>query len=158
MSAIVISRFKKTNLQNYSYTTNISRQSFELSTSIKSAALSSIYVSSYIIFFSALLGVIFLICNTDLSKIAFAVIFEIGNATAIISKSKNITNVLSFALTGFALGFSGISVFMQALAYLPSEISKKELLGYKLIQGALCGLFAALFYHICSSCFFIIPR
>lgn len=146
ISAIVMCIFIRSKFQKTSDFDNISKQRFDLSLSIKSSALSSLYVSSYIIFFSALLGLIRSICKNDFLNIAFATVLEIGNAIFVISKSKALSHVFAFTLSGFALGFSGISVFMQAASYLPSEIKKARLLGYKLIQGAISAVCATVLY------------
>lgn len=141
MCILVRSKFEKT--PNFD---NISRQRFDLNLSIKSSALSSLYVSSYIIFFSALLGFLRSICKNVFLNITFATVLEIGNAVFVISKTKILSRVFAFTLSGFALGFSGISVFMQAASYIPPEISKAKLLGYKLIQGAISAVCAAVLY------------
>ena len=148
LSAAFIATFTKPNKQKNQNIANIPRQKFELSLSIKSAAISSIYISSYIIFFSAVLGLVFHLCKIEWLNIIFASVLEIGNATAIISRSKIIPVILRPALAAFSLGFSGISVFMQSASYLPPEISKRKLLGYKLIQGALSAFLATILYYI----------
>ena len=145
-STVSIGLLSKRKEQKSLKSDNISRQRFDLSLSIKSAALSSIYVSSYIIFFSGVLGIVSSFCKNELLKILFSSVLEIGNAASVISKSKLLSPILSIALTSFALGFSGLSVFMQAVSYLPPEISKGKLLGYKLIQGAISAVFTIVLY------------
>ena len=146
LSAVAVGFLAKQKRHKSKNISNISRQSFDLSLSIKSAALSSIYVSSYIIFFSGVLGIVSSFCKSELLKILFSSVLEIGNAASVISKSKILSPASSITLTSFALGFSGLSVFMQAVSYLPPEISKGKLLGYKLIQGAISAVCAIALY------------
>ena len=149
LSATVIGVFTKDKEEKSSNVDDITRQKFDLSLSIRSAALSSIYVSSYIIFFSGILGVIACFCKNELLGLVFSLFLEIGNAASVISASTRLSLLSSVVLTSFALGFSGLSVFMQAASYLPPEVSKAKLLRYKLIQGALSAVFA-----ITLNCFF----
>ena len=148
LSAVSIGILTKLSRHKTQNTANIPGQKFDLSLSIKSAAISSIYISSYIIFFSAILGLVLHLCKIECLNIIFATVLEIGNATSIISRSEIIPKILLPALAAFSLGFSGISVFMQSLSYLPPEISKRKLLGYKLIQGAMSAFFATVICYI----------
>ena len=118
----------------------ISRQSFSLVESIKNAALSSLNVMAYIVFFSALTSLVSVITNNSFVTTIFSVFFEVGNAVNSISKIENIDKPLCLSLIGFALGFSGLSVHLQAFSFLPREVSKKRYLFMKLIQAVICAL------------------
>ena len=118
----------------------ISRQSFSLVESIKNAALSSLNVMAYIVFFSALTSLVSVITNNSFVTTIFSVFFEVGNAVNSISKIENIDKPLCLSLIGFALGFSGLSVHLQAFSFLPREVSKKKYLFMKLIQAVICAL------------------
>lgn len=114
---------------------------FNLVSSVKGAAYSSIGISAYIIFFSALLGIVRALWESEAVTVAFAVFLEIGNASSLIAGA-SLENTVSLALTGFALGFSGFSVHMQAFSLLPEEISRKKYILMKLMQGALAAAIA----------------
>ena len=123
-----------------SKTQDVIEQKFNLSESIKHAGFSSLVVSSYIIFFSIIIKVIsFFIKNQTLISIISSFL-EIGNATYLIS-SLNFTNpLLQYCLIGFSIGFSGLSVHLQAFSLLPPNISKKSYFLSKISQGILCAL------------------
>ena len=120
---------------------------FELVTSIKNAAYTSIGISSYIIFFSALLGIIDAIFGSYEITLFLSLFFEVGNAASLLAKSSLLPHV-SLSLTAFALGFSGLSVFMQAKSLLPEDISMKKYIIMKLIQGTISALIALLIINL----------
>ena len=106
---------------------NISRQKFNLVDSIKNAGLTSITVSSYVIFFSA---IIYALKNSPLLASAL----ELCSAVKIISESPfNVNQKL--VLTAFSLGFSGLSVHLQAFSFMGNEVKKLRYILMKLTQG-----------------------
>ena len=111
---------------------NISRQKFNLIESIKNAGLTSITVSSYVIFFSA---VIHVVKNSPL----LAPYLELCSAVEIISKSSFNTSQ-KLALIAFSLGFSGLSVHMQSFSFMGDRVKKSRYLLMKLAQGLLSSL------------------
>ncbi len=140
LSAIAIGALFATKTENSKIHSEISEQKFDLVVSIKNAGVSCLTVSSYIIFFSAVLGVLGAIINNDVILALLAPFFEIGNATTIIAKSTFLSPAFSIMLTGFALGFSGLSVHLQALSLVPNELSKKQYFLMKTAQGILCSV------------------
>ena len=138
ISAIIVGIiFRRKN--TISHNTNvISKQTFDLVESIKNAALSSLNVAAYIVFFSALTGLISVITNSIGVTTIFSALFEVGNAVNSISKLSNIDTNIRLSLIGFALGFSGFSVHLQAFSFLPREVSRTKYLFMKLIQGIIC--------------------
>ncbi len=123
-------------------------QNFNLSKSIKSAGMSSITVSAYIIFFSMLTGLITAAFQNEVLTALLSCLLEVGNATKILSNGSVFSPALSFALIAFSLGFSGISVFMQAESYLPTEICRIKILVMKIAEGVLSAIFAALIFIV----------
>ena len=111
---------------------NISRQKFNLVESIKNAGLTSITVSSYVIFFSAIICVV---KNSPL----LAPYLELCSAVEIISKSSFNTSQ-KLALIAFSLGFSGLSVHMQSFSFMGDRVKKSRYLLMKLTQGLLSSL------------------
>ena len=141
ISGFFLSR-KSTKSEN---TAIISKQKFDLISSIKNAGFSSLAIASYIIFFSGVIGLTSaLIKNKTLTTI-FSTFFEVGNSTNLIAKSHLFSPALSLSLIAFALGFSGLSVHMQAFSFLPKDISKKHYLLTKLIIGLLSAAMAFCF-------------
>jgi hypothetical protein len=107
---------------------------FSLSGSIKNSAISCIYVSSYITFFSIFVGLIKSFFQNNIFSLILISFLEIGNAASIISKELT-RSTISLPLTAFALGFSGISVYMQALCFSPSNAKNSHYIKMKLTEG-----------------------
>lgn len=115
-------------------------ETFSLADAIKNSALSCIYVSAYIIFFSLLIA-IFRSLNIATPLILFLASFlEIGTATSLISKSN--IGWLSIPLTAFSLAFSGVSVYMQTLCF-AHEGRCKNYIKIKFTEGLIAFIIAA---------------
>lgn len=146
ISASVISglllSFKSSESKN---TAIISRQKFDLVSSIKDAGLSSLAIASYIIFFSGVIGLTSALIKSKALVTIFSTFFEVGNSTNLIIKSHLFPPVISLSLIAFSLGFSGLSVHLQAFSFLPKEISKKRYILTKLLIGLLSASIAFCF-------------
>ena len=138
LSSFVIGIFTKSDNTNFEYSKDNEEQTFNLSLTVKNAIYSSLNVSAYIIFFSALLGIFYAITKNAVLTTLISPFFEIGNAAMLISDSKILSPGVSYSLTAFSLGFSGLSVFMQAMSFLPKEISRVKIFFAKLLQGIIC--------------------
>ena len=114
-------------------------QNFTLVDSIKNAGLASISISSYIIFFSTAIGLVRSITDSEIIILIFSSLSEVGNAASAITKSSYLPPVCSYGLLGFSLGFSGLSVHLQAMSFIPPEVSKKRYLIMKILQGIFAG-------------------
>ena len=114
-------------------------QNFTLVDSIKNAGLASISISSYIIFFSTAIGLARSITDSEIIILIFSSLSEVGNAASAITKSTYLPPVCSYGLLGFSLGFSGLSVHLQAMSFIPPEVSKKRYLIMKILQGIFAG-------------------
>ncbi len=123
------------------------RTKFSLVTSIKNAAYTSIGISAYIIFFSALLGIIDALFVSPEITLIFSLFLEIGNAASLLAKSQ-LNSATSLALTAFALGFSGISVHMQARSLLPNGIYMKKYIIMKLVVGVAAAAITLLIFNV----------
>lgn len=138
ISAITVGILFRAKQNISSYSSVILRQKFDLISSIKNAGVSSLTISSYIVFFCALLGVVSAISDNAIFTAIISCFLEIGNASNIIIKSAHLTSRLKLILLGFALGFSGFSVHLQGFAFLPENFGKCEYIFKKLIQGLIC--------------------
>ncbi len=116
---------------------------YSLVDSVKSAGLNTLYICSFITFFSVLLGLLKKILPSSIYLYAVPFL-EVGNASKILSES-HINPVKSLLLTSFAISFSGISVFLQAKSFLPKEISVKKYTLAKIMQGCISALIAYIF-------------
>lgn len=132
ISAIVcgtVFREKEIKIQKAS---NISRQKFSLVESIKNAGLTSITISSYVIFFSA---VIYVLKKSPL----IASVLELCSAVKIISESQFSVNQ-KLVLIAFSLGFSGLSVHLQAFSFMGARVKKSRYFLMKITQGLLSAI------------------
>lgn len=133
----IIFRIKPSKIQN---SKNNERQKFDLIESIKAAGISSITVSSYIIFFSTIIGVASAVVNSPIALSIISVFLEVGSACSVIAGVHSVLGDFTLPLISFSLSFSGMSVFMQAFSILPSFVSKKGYLLKKLFQGILSAI------------------
>ena len=122
----------------------ISKTKFNLAASIKKSGYTAISISSFIIFFSVVLGVLKAFIKNEYICSVLSAFFEIGNASDTIIFS-SIPYTAKLPLLGFALGFSGLSVLMQVVGVVSdSKISCKTYFLQKTLQGVLCALIALL--------------
>ena len=116
-------------------------QSFSFTDSVERAGIGTLYVCSYLLLFSAFIGILqaFVFKNTLIC--AFILPFlEIGSATSFLS-SADIPPFLSLSLTAFSASFGGLSVHLQAAGLLRGTgISMKRYYLAKAFQGGLAFL------------------
>jgi sporulation integral membrane protein YlbJ len=113
-------------------------QNFSFTDTVERAGINTLYVCSYLLLFSALIGVLqaFFLKNSVISAI-FLPFFEIGSATAFLAKV-DLPSGFSMALTAFAVSFGGLSVHLQSAGLLRgTKISMKHYYIAKLLQGLL---------------------
>ena len=72
---------------------------------------------------------------------AFNVILEFSSGCKIASSSE----IFALPLCGFAIGFSGLSVFLQTKSIVKNSFSLKPYMAAKIFQGALCSLLCLIF-------------
>lgn len=106
--------------------------------SVSKAALSSLYVVSFICVFSVV-GVfadrLFALFNAENLSVVFKMFLEMSSASAL---SASVGGRIGFSLCAFALGFSGLSVICQSAVYfLRCGISVPRFACIKLLQGIL---------------------
>lgn len=126
----------------------ISRQRFNLVNSIKNAGMTSIAVASYIVFFSGVVGICESFIKNELILSLISSLLEVGSAARIIGELTNITQLSKLFFAAFALGFSGLSVHLQALSFFPEGASFKKYFLMKLIQGVLSAAIIIPLYHL----------
>ncbi len=113
----------------------ISEQKFNLVDSIKNATMTSLNVIAYIIFFSGLIGLLSSFVQSSSTTALISSFFEVSNAVKLLSELSTQGQATRLIFIAFALGFSGLSVHMQAFAFFPHEISRRKYLIMKLAQG-----------------------
>ena len=140
LSSLLLLIFTRRKPINHNKSEFISRQSFDLSKSIKDSASVLTVISSYIILFSALLGVIKLFIKSKLVLAIAASLLEVSSGMKIVSSTGSIDYQTSMLLSAFGLGFSGFSVHLQSLYFIPSRLVFLRYLFLKMITGACAAL------------------
>ena len=113
-----------------------SDESYDFSSSVRSAAINTLIVCGFVVLFSVICGTL-----SDLFKnnifFSFLVPFiEVTNAASMLAKSSFLPSFITLLLTSFAISFSGISVHLQASSFLSeTNISMKKYYIMKLLQG-----------------------
>jgi hypothetical protein len=104
-----------------------------------------IAICSFVLFFSVVVGLLGRVIKNPYFYSLTASFFEIGNASAAIANCSAFTPEVKLIFLGFALGFSGISVYMQTASIVSeSKLSLKKYLIMKLFMGALTSLLVLL--------------
>lgn len=110
-------------------------QKFDLVNSIKSAGIASINISSYIVFFSGIIGLISSLVKSQRIVALASTLLEVANAARLLSLCPSFDLYAKLSLTAFTIGFSGLSVHMQALSFFPQKANIIKYLTMKTIQG-----------------------
>jgi hypothetical protein len=124
-----------------------SRQSFSIINSIINAGNSCITVSSFIIFFSSIIGLIKAVIKNEVIVSIISAFLEVGSACSIIAECGSSLGRYSLPLIAFSLSFSGISVFLQVLSF-SSNIKPYKYITKKLMQGILSAFIITIFSTI----------
>lgn len=110
---------------------------------VSSAATAVIPLCGYIVFFSVLAAMVKEVLPF---KVLGAILCALLEFTTGIREAASIGGTFGLFLTGFSLGFSGISVFVQSYSFTAEAgISLRKTFLSKGIQGLLCGGFCTLF-------------
>ncbi|MBO7196304.1 MAG: hypothetical protein J6V80_03120 [Clostridia bacterium] len=148
ISALLVGMFFSKKREFISKSDENSRQSFNLTKSIGSAGISSVSICSFIIFFSGLIGLISSVIKSHSATAVISGFLEISNAVKMIAACDEFPLQIRLILIAFALGFSGLSVHLQAFSFLPAEISRSKYLLMKLLQGVICSVIMMFFLLI----------
>ncbi len=109
---------------------------FHLTDSIQKAVRQTMTVCGCVLFFSAVLALCEPFLPSPVSRALLSALLEVGGATAYVAE--HLSYPLSLPLCGFALSFSGLSVYLQARALLrDTSISTRYYLPVKLLTGGL---------------------
>ncbi|MBR2325465.1 MAG: hypothetical protein IKA53_05435 [Clostridia bacterium] len=118
---------------------------FSLTEAVENAGLHTLYICSYLLLFSALIGVLGTLITSPLLLSFFLPFLEIGSASAFLASGK-IAEPLAFALCAFAASFGGLCVHLQCAHVLRGTgVSIKKFFLLKVLQG-LIAMAVALFF------------
>lgn len=118
---------------------------FSLTDSIKGATKSTINICGFIIFFSAVCGLLSTVIKNDFIYSLFLPFLEISNATKSISAITFVSKNAKLVAIAFSVSFSGLSIYMQAKSFFSEEkISMRPYLAAKLTSALISSLMMAL--------------
>ncbi len=113
---------------------------------VSSAAGAVLPLCGYIVFFSVLSALAGELISGLLPRAFLCSLLEF---TAGIRISSSVIGNWGWFLTGFSLGFSGLSVFVQTYSFTaPRGLSLRKAFLFKGLQGCLCGGFCVLYPHL----------
>ena len=118
---------------------------FSLTDAVERAGLGTLYICSYLLFFSALIGILqAYVLRAEALCAAVLPFLEIGSAVVFLSGT-SLHPLLRRALIAFAVSFGGLCVHLQASGLLRGTgISMKRYYTAKLLQGLLSFLLVLL--------------
>jgi hypothetical protein len=126
LSALITGIIFKEKIIKSNFSTDISGQKFDFVSSVKNAGISSITVSSYIIFFSALSAILKHVLGNGIFSLVIISLLEISGGVKAIFESVIIPPALVLPCVSFALAFSGCCVHAQARSVAHHELSFKN--------------------------------
>jgi sporulation integral membrane protein YlbJ len=125
------------------------RPHFSITRSVKNAGIGSLYICSYITFFSCIAGIIKALFGEGPVFLMTVPFLEVGCATEILSKTELLSDAVSLSASAFAVGFSGFSVHLQALSFISeSDVKADRYFAMKLIQGIIAAASVFLTYNL----------
>ena len=116
------------------FSARINKFKFSLVDSIKTSSVTLLNIWSFIFLFSIIINIICSFGLPDSITVYIAAILEMGNASSNIVKV-NFPPSFSLAISAFALGFSGVSMFAQALSFADKSVKQSMYLKIKLTEG-----------------------
>ncbi len=140
IGSLVVGLVAKGKGQKSSNTNVILRQNFDLVSSVRDAGVSSLAMAAYITFFSGVIGLVRAVVPNACFVTLLSTLFEVGNSTSLIAKRGAFSPLYTLSITAFALGFSGLSVHLQAFSLMPREISRRRYLIAKLLIGIISAI------------------
>lgn len=147
LATIISSIIWKSEMSALNFYDKSNKSEFSLVDSIKGAMNSLIYVFAYIFFFSIVINVIFSFGFSAHITALISTFLEVGNACSNIYLGI-FSHSISLAITAFALGFSGISMYVQALSFANKNTKQSMYIRIKLTEGIFALLIAFLLSFI----------
>ncbi len=115
--------------------------------SVNKAGLTSLTVTAYITFFSVMREVVSAMLPFTAVQDITASLFEFSHGAYY---GSSVGGIRGYCITGFAIGFSSLSIFMQTSNSAPS-LSMKPFFCSKLMSAALCTLYSAVYWYFFGS-------
>ena len=122
---------------------------FSFTDSIKNAGINTLNICSYLTFFACIVGMLRSAMGENHLYLSLISFLEVGSATSILSKTKLLSSNISLTLSSFAVGFSGMSVHLQAISFIKdTDLGLKRYFVMKLLQGVFSALIIYFLYIV----------
>ena len=145
LSTVLCGFITKQNQDESMFSNEISRQKYDFVSSVKASGISLLGVISFVSFFSVVIGIVNTHIKIPLLLYPLTAVSEVTNAVKTFSNTELFPLPIGLFLTGFSLGFGGVSVMMQSAAFTEgSGLEMKKYAWLKLLQGVICGALASL--------------
>ena len=146
ISGFAFNRGKKDSYINYIPPTSKIKKTSEIITNAVITSAKAVFtLCAYVLFFSCICD-----CLTETltgSPQISAVFGSLLELTCGVFACSNTSGYLKYAICGFTIGWSGLSVHLQTVALLKNRVEKYSIYFYqKAFQGLLCSFAALLFY------------
>ncbi len=115
--------------------------------SVNKAGLTSLTITAYITFFSVMREVISAMLPFTAIQDITAAMLEFSHGAYY---GSTLGGIRGYCITGFAIGFSSLSIFMQTSNSAPS-LSMKPFFCSKLMSAGLCTLYSAVYWYLFGS-------
>lgn len=113
---------------------------------LRDSAVAMLMVTSAVVWCRTLVGVLVSVIPGFSGSVAEAVVSAVVECTSGITAASDLPGAATFALAGFSLGFSGISVLLQGASFASEAgLSMKKCTTAKVFQGLFCAAAAALY-------------
>lgn len=155
LSGIIINRiiFKSdTQIKRMEYKTESQDLLEGLSNAVNNASISSIYICGFITFFAILNSILqeVLSESPDFLRLLISAFLEFSEAASSSSKHQGF---FSYFICGYAVGWSGLSVFCQTAGFTTRlGLSLKRCFLTKLLQGILLGIACMIYAKLTLKC------
>ncbi len=144
LATVLSAQFFREKYKEMAYSVDNSGQKFNLVRSIKSAGEASVSISSFIIIFACLSGVVERHLKFYPAKALIISVLEVTGAVNFFAISYKNNLYIALPLIAFSLGFGGISVLMQTAAFTSEAgLSMKKYTVIKLVEGVLSAIITA---------------
>ncbi len=140
ISAVITGLIFRGNCIKSDKTRIISRQKFKFVESVKNAGISSITVSSYIIFFSAVSGLVLNLFGDGIIGLLGVMLSEVSGGVSFISTMPFFGIKTALVLSCVTLSFSGFSVHLQSRSLAAKELSFFKYYIMKITQAVISAM------------------
>ncbi len=148
-ATILSAQFFRSKCREIVYSGNSSRQKFILVKSIRSAGEACVAISSFIIIFACIVGIVEGHISIPLLKTVIISVLEVTSAVNYFATSYGTSRCIALSLIAFSLGFGGISVLAQTASFATEAgLSMNSYIKIKLIEGVLSALLAYILFAI----------